>query len=697
MKPEDQETLPAYAGDDVETVSRDSDPNAMLRAVAHAPSRRPANVVVPGTKWGEADRYTIDRRLGHGGMGSVYAATDTILERVVALKVLDASQLGHDAAYKARLLREAKLAARVEHERIARVYDVGSHDGLGFVAMEYVQGETLRHWMAGRHATTSEIVDIAIQIADGLAALHASGVVHRDLKPENVMLTTQGAVKLLDFGLARATITPEDGSSPATSAVADGASLAAVSGTPGYMAPEQCAGLPLDARIDVFALGVIIHELVTGERLFRGDTIGAIMQATLAWVPTLSGPRWQDMPDRLREHAARMLAREPAGRFDDGASARAALAELRTEPSIPSVHSVHSVHSVRLPEVIVQLGKAPTQRALPRQRFAALRRRINRRAAFLAAGVAAIGALALWLKPPRALPPAPPGMALIEGGELTVGTTALAIELECVAIGPGCDREHMRRELPHDVKVAPFFLDRYEVTNEQYADMLNSFANTLIVKDDTDDHRPRYVTQSPLFGSSDKLLDLQQNRSGIEYVATYTKNRFRVRQGQGRLPVVQVSWSGATWYCNALGKRLPGDNEWEAAARGRDNRRFPWGNALPKWGELALPDDGALAPRAGAPTSLEGARPVGTSRQDVTPDGVFDLAGNVAEWTSSWTTPGEPSTEPGSAGSPVGLVFVRGGSWAASVLARPSGRLGRRAITMATNYGFRCAERAAAE
>src|SRR6185436_26954 len=128
--------------------------------------------------------YLIKQRLGRGGMGTVYAATDTVLHRVVALKVLDAGD--QDAAHHARLLREAQLAARVEHERIARVYDVGTHDGFAFVAMEYVAGGTLRQVMMRRDLSVAQIIDIATQIAEGLAELHENGVIHRDLKPENV-------------------------------------------------------------------------------------------------------------------------------------------------------------------------------------------------------------------------------------------------------------------------------------------------------------------------------------------------------------------------------------------------------------------------------------------------------------------------------------------------------------------------------
>jgi predicted Ser/Thr protein kinase len=304
----------------------------VLRAIAYAPSRRPADAMAPGSPWGEADRYTIQRRLGRGGMGSVYAAVDGVLDRIVALKVLDAT--GDND--RDRVLREAKLAARVEHERIARVYDAGRHAGLGFVAMEYVQGTTLRAWMTGRDLSPSDAVQIAIQIAEGLAALHGCGVVHRDLKPENVMVTAQGTVKLLDFGLARAALAAGDATVARGGAPASGTATA-MSGTPGYMAPEQWAGGVVDARADVFALGVILHELITGEPPFRGDTVTAIGEATRAGVPPLGGEKWQRAHASLRAHTRRMLAPDPDQRFADGADVLRALAELDEAKSWRSI------------------------------------------------------------------------------------------------------------------------------------------------------------------------------------------------------------------------------------------------------------------------------------------------------------------------------------------------------------------------
>ena len=361
------------------TASRDSstqDPalDEILRAVAHAPARRPPpEPAQPGERWGAGGRYTIERRLGRGGMGTVYSATDTMLHREVALKVLDPGSGDDGAVQRARLLREARIAARIEHERVARIYDVGEHEGALFVAMELVRGVTLRRWMDGRAVAAGEILAVARQIAEGLAALHASGVFHRDLKPENVMLTDQGGVRLLDFGLARQTArVGGDGERSAPVAgegraarVSEGESLA-FAGTPGYMAPEQCEGKALDARVDVFALGVIVYELVTGVRPFGSGASEEVVEGRVRVAPDFSGAVWKEMPARLQEVCARMLAWEPAERFSGGAGVGDALHGIRGDSVLPAA----LVPSGRLlPSVAQELANAETEAApVPRRR-----------------------------------------------------------------------------------------------------------------------------------------------------------------------------------------------------------------------------------------------------------------------------------------------------------------------------------------
>jgi serine/threonine-protein kinase len=660
----------------------DSEANAMLRAIAYSPPRQSAQEVPPGTKWGDSGRYTIERCLGRGGMGSVYAATDTVLERVVALKVLDAAAIDQDAAYRARLHREARLAARVEHERIARVYDVGSHDGHAFVAMEYIQGGTLRQWMAGRRVSIPQIVDVAIQIAEGLGELHRNGVVHRDLKPENVMLTAQGGVKLLDFGLARHAMAPAgDTGASGRSAVLDGASIASASGTPGYMAPEQCAGKPIDERVDVFAFGVILYELVTSERLFRGKTIGAVVQATLAWVPDLRGEAWTLVPGQLREQIARMLAPDPEDRFKNGADVLAALREL----SIVSQRT-----AAPLPAATAQaIGKAATQQALPGRRPALDRRGLVRNALVLSAAIVAWVVLGDPIHvPPSALAPVPLGMVRIDGGTIRVGRDVAEIDRECAQVGASCDRLQMLREVPHvQVTVAPFFLDRDEITNEEFAAMLDVFRGTLSVTDDDTGHYPRYVHRDGVPGPEGLVADLSALRGGIQYSK---QAGYRPRPGHERLPVAQVTWFGASLFCSSKGKRLPTEDEWEAAARGRADRRFPWGDELPRCGEVAIPNDGELLPPSSPCPEAAELRAVGTAPQDVTPDGVHDLGGNLTEWTSSLYVSGNRGAHPQAAAADAARV-IRGGSFGESWMARTSARNRLGPSVVAANVGFRCA------
>ena len=289
-----------------------------MRGIANRPSWATEDPL-RGVRWGRSGRYVIDRRLGTGGMGTVYAATDTVLGRLVALKIMNAGD-SDDGSQAPRMLREARLAAQVEHERIARVYDVDDHEGSLFVAMEFVRGTTLRARMAAGDLDAGEFVGIAVQIAEGLAELHARGLVHRDLKPENVMLTQAGGVKLLDFGLAREIARGESSERSLLAA------LHAPAGTPGYMAPERFEGGLLDYRVDVFALGVIVYELVARRRPFC-DVSRIAAQGGAREAPDFAGPRWSRM-SHLRGVTARMLAHDPRHRLVDGSRALAALQEV---------------------------------------------------------------------------------------------------------------------------------------------------------------------------------------------------------------------------------------------------------------------------------------------------------------------------------------------------------------------------------
>ena len=264
----------------------------------------------PGHRIG---RYEVLGPLGAGGMGEVYRARDTRLEREVAIKILPESVAG-DPDRLTRFEREARAVAALSHPNILALHDAGTDDGCSFAVMELLEGETLRRRLDHGPISVRRSVDTAIQVARGLAAAHAKGLVHRDLKPENIFLVADGQVKILDFGLAKTT-TPTDApisDSATTDAMTD---PGAVLGTVGYMAPEQVRCQPVDGRTDLFALGAVLYEMVTGQRAFRRDTAADTMTAILREdPPELPAAQLAQAPalDRIIRHC---LEKNAAERF----------------------------------------------------------------------------------------------------------------------------------------------------------------------------------------------------------------------------------------------------------------------------------------------------------------------------------------------------------------------------------------------
>src|ERR1035437_3642990 len=254
--------------------------------------------------------YEILAPLGAGGMGEVYRARDTRLGRDVALKILP-SEVAGDTSRRQRFELEARAVAALNHPNIVAIYDVGFEDRAAFILSELVQGETLRGAIQRGPVPIRKTLDIVVQIADGLAAAHAAHIAHRDLKPENIMLTDDGRVKILDFGLAKSIGRAEHGEATRTIAVTQPGTIL---GTASYMSPEQASGAAeVDGRSDQFSLGLIIHELITGNKAFErptaAETMAAIIREDPAPLPvSVQGP--------LRWVLERCLAKEPAQRYD---------------------------------------------------------------------------------------------------------------------------------------------------------------------------------------------------------------------------------------------------------------------------------------------------------------------------------------------------------------------------------------------
>jgi tRNA A-37 threonylcarbamoyl transferase component Bud32 len=267
------------------------------------------------------DRYEAPSLVDRGGVADVYRAWDRRLARPVALKMLR-RELAGDRRFPARFRREARAAAALTHPGIAAVYDSGTHDGLPYIAMEYVEGRTLAEVLAEEGPLSAErVAEVGIAIAEALACAHAAGIVHRDLKPGNVMITDTGEVKVVDFGIAwAANWTPIDGEPP-------------VQGTPEYLSPEQARGEDLDGRSDLYSLGVVLYELLTGRPPFLGEAAVAVAYRHLEEPPVPPRDRRPEIPSALSAIVTRALAKPREDRYPNAEAFRGDLVRLlRREP-----------------------------------------------------------------------------------------------------------------------------------------------------------------------------------------------------------------------------------------------------------------------------------------------------------------------------------------------------------------------------
>jgi TolB-like protein len=277
--------------------------------------------------------YEMIVALGAGGMGEVYRARDTRLNRDVAIKILPA-QVAADRHLRERFDREAKAVAALSHPNIVGIYDVGTHDGIPYAAIELLEGATLGQRISGTPLPLRTVVDFAVQIGRGLAAAHERGIVHRDLKPENIFVTRDGHVKILDFGLATEPATP----APASMATRlPETERGMMLGTVGYMSPEQARGEPADTRSDIFAFGCVLYEMVSGRRAFKGETRIETLHAILKDNPADLIASGRDIPPALDRLIMRCVEKAPASRFQTARDLVFALENL-LDASTPSGH-----------------------------------------------------------------------------------------------------------------------------------------------------------------------------------------------------------------------------------------------------------------------------------------------------------------------------------------------------------------------
>src|SRR3981189_2742853 len=300
-----------------------------------------------GTKLGP---YEIQSPLGAGGMGEVYRARDTRLERDVAVKVLPTS-LSSDPSLRQRLDREAKAVSKLSHPHICALHDIGHQDGVDFLVMELVEGETLERRLEKGPLPPEQTIRFAAQIADALAHAHKLGFVHRDLKPSNVMLTKTGA-KLMDFGLAKE-FAPASSAATLTEMTADQLKLTVegmIVGTFQYMAPEQLEGKEVDARTDMFSLGGVIYEMATGKPAFAGKSRASLIAAILSSEPQPMAALQPMTPPALARIVKKCLAKDPDERWQSASDLAAELkwiAEGGSQPGVPMRAPAASTHWLR--------------------------------------------------------------------------------------------------------------------------------------------------------------------------------------------------------------------------------------------------------------------------------------------------------------------------------------------------------------
>jgi serine/threonine protein kinase len=639
-------------------------------------------------------RYQLDECIGSGGMGTIYRARRLHIGDTVAVKILR-PEVVDNAVSRERFHREARAAAMLHHPNAVVIHDFGEDaDGTTYIVMELLEGHSLRQVLqAQRTLEPDRAYEIIRQTCAAVEAAHRRGIVHRDIKPDNIVLVNShditDHIKILDFGIAKL----RDKSSDKLGLEKSLTNVGTVIGTPYYMSPEQCQGEPADARSDIYSLGVVMYEMLTGVIPFNAKTPTGVAIKHVTEAPRPLSELRPSLAPAIERVVLRALEKDPAARQQSAleiarefeaalkgsaqeavpSRADAPTAEIGAASFATSVIPEASTTGDRQREFETQIGDAPIPAAAPTSvpaatpppRPPATAAPQRRSPPVMTIGVAAILLLILsglgwWVlssrepsptdaaaviatptpaestqpspPPTPATPVAPAGMVYVPGGELRMGR----------------DEGDEYERPAHTVTVKPFFMDQTEVTNEQYQRFIDATGHPA----------------PPAW-------------KGTRFPADVEK-----------LPVTDVTWEDAQAYAKWAGKRLPTEEEWEFAARGTDGRLYPWGNEF----------RADFANVAAAPSEKRRLAPVGQFAQGVSPFGVLDLSGNAWEWTASDYTAYPGGTLPTIPAGYENLKVIRGGSYAgpserATATARRGWPATRGNLSLDyTQTGFRCAQ-----